>query len=411
MSISEIISYLKTIEYPYEKLPLEEICYMTLKNCEGVQFIDDKNYIYLSNYKCPKKHLGLYILNRHAMNTCHSLSSYYTIQERIHSRRFDGISPYQYWNENKDIVIEKCLIQLKKYDYTHIKEELPYEFGGVNSTVNHMGLQHECALALFRTGMPASFPSNLVVKVINDHYKTYKAKILDISAGWGDRLLASCILDSYYLACDPNSKLSIPYNKIIEKYGHKNKQFVICSPFEDIDVTEVIKEHGKFNCLFSSPPFFDLEIYSTESTQSSERYKTIDIWIEKFLFASLLKCNDLLEKDAYIFLHLSDINVKGDHKDHKDHKGDHKDHKGDHKINYVEKTIKYAETLNWEFIGNYGFAVKDKEDKESETYETRQQKNKHLLKPTHFIKKYSNGIRCNDKGSILTQTLWVFKKL
>ena len=59
--------------------------------------------------------------------------------------------------------------------------------------------------------------------------------------------------------------------------------------FEDLDIKTLIKEDkilSKYNILYTSPPFFDLEIYSNEETQSNNRYKELDTWLDKFLFKS-----------------------------------------------------------------------------------------------------------------------------
>ena len=39
----------------------------------------------------------------------------------------------------------------------------------------------------------------------------------------------------------------------------------------------------RFDMCLTSPPYFDLEVYSHESTQSIKKYETYDEWIEKFI--------------------------------------------------------------------------------------------------------------------------------
>ena len=100
----------------------------------------------------------------------------------VKSRRCDFVSPYQYWQEHKEEVIELAKRQLEKYKSDYALSELPVELGGTGGTGSHVGLEHECAMALVRLGMPASFPANLMTYMI---YDIPNLRILDISAGWG----------------------------------------------------------------------------------------------------------------------------------------------------------------------------------------------------------------------------------
>ena len=221
MNYEQAISYLRTIEYPYEILPPEDESFVAIQSASGVKFEKVNNYIYLSKFKPSKsKYLGLYVIDRDTMNLCHSLSSAYSMSARIHSRRCDSLSAYDYWTANKTKVLDQARQQLITYHDTHKPENVPIDMGGVPSNTNYLGLQHECALSLFRLGIPASFASNLVVKVIKDHYNDIELntlRVLDISAGWGDRLLACCSLGVEYTACDPNTALVDSYKNIIKK--------------------------------------------------------------------------------------------------------------------------------------------------------------------------------------------------
>jgi hypothetical protein len=385
--MNDIIKTVRAKDLPLEKLPEESTCYDEIVHHRGLSFIEDKNYIYTSKYNStPQQKLGILIIDRDLMNISHALASRYTTMARAQSRRCDTVSNYQYWHQNKDKVIQLALQHLRLYKDTHTPEELPIELGGIKSDKNHIGLEHECAFALARLGNPAAFPANLMTKILDDRKGTLK--ILDISAGWGDRLIASCALGAHYTACDPNTALIEPHRQIIHKYGDPSKQRVFPVPFEDMIFDEM-----RYNCLFSSPPFFDLEIYSNEPTQSSERYRTIDVWINNFLKASLVKADKVLEQNATIYLHLNDIICDAKSSNF-----------------YVQRVIDWIiSTLKWNFKGVYGFTIRDT-NKRSETPMIRAEKNASLLKPTVYVKSYKEGLRCNKAGEIFTQPLWCFTK-
>lgn len=404
MSFNQVKNYLITKDYPNEKFKNLEESFNTIKIGLGVTFSKDLPYTYITNIKGKK--LGLYVIDREAMNMSHNVGGQFSLKIRAKSHRYNEISPYVYWNNNKQKVIDLGFQHLRKYKDEYTEDELPLlvplhlsddvnipEYDYMNNK-NHIGLEHECCLCLFRLGIPSSFPSNLMTFMIKDYLKDNpidNLKILDLSAGWGDRLLSACALDATYMACDPNTEMIPIYDQIINKYGTKDKQKVHCLPFEDLDERDE-RDERKFNMMYTSPPFFDLEIYSNEDTQSSSRYKTLESWLTGFMYPCLEKANKMLMKNSPVFLHLSDI----------------KDNERSYK--YVQNVIDYATSkLKWKYIGIYGHAVKDKEQKQSETKETREIKNASLLKPTKFIKSFKDGIRVNKFGEALSQTIWYFK--
>jgi len=129
-------------------------------------------------------------------------------------------------------------------------------------------------------------------------------KMLDISAGWGDRLLAAMSLDMEYLGYDPNTELQEGHTSMIEMFGDANKHRVIYEPFE----TAIIP-NGPYDIVLSSPPYFNVEEYAKgQNGQSIVSYPTYDEWMANFLFAALWKAWEQLKNNGYLVLHLGDPN-------------------------------------------------------------------------------------------------------
>ena len=128
---------------------------------------------------------------------------------------------------------------------------------------------------------------------------------MDISAGWGDRLISAILFDlDYYCGVDPNDCLKDLYKKIIDdlvKDDKKNNYQVIHDGFETADLPDM-----KFDLVFSSPPFFDVEIYSKSSGDSLVRYNSEESWYRDFLIKSIDKAYDYLEKDGHLVLYISE---------------------------------------------------------------------------------------------------------
>lgn len=199
-----------------------------------------------------------------------NLSDKYNERARMLAKRYDkDQSPMEYWNENRDTI---------RAQFKNQHDQREYIF----------------SLYLETT----SFRPTLLAGMI-EKYKS--KKVLDISAGWGDRLLAACAKGVEYFGVDPNPLTQDGYKAIIKEFGN-GKQQVVMSPFEDAKI------EGTFDLIFTSPPYFDLEIYNkNDPNQSVNRYKSQDAWFDKFLMFSLAKAWSHLDINGYMCIVINDV--------------------------------------------------------------------------------------------------------
>ena len=143
-------------------------------------------------------------------------------------------------------------------------------------------------------------------------------KYLDSSAGWGDRLIASLLFGvSEYVGYDPNTCLKKGHSDIIDYfkddlfsyYGSTESKFtnyeVVYKPFEN-EYNDDKKYENYFDICISSPPFFTVEIYSTECSQSTNNYKTPESWLYNFLIPSFKKIMKFLRTSGYLCWYIED---------------------------------------------------------------------------------------------------------
>ena len=62
----------------------------------------------------------------------------------------------------------------------------------------------------------------------------------------------------------------------------------------------------KFDLVFSSPPFFDLEIYSSAKANSLIKYQGAEGWFNGFLMPSLYKACEYLANGGYLVLYMGE---------------------------------------------------------------------------------------------------------
>lgn len=129
--------------------------------------------------------------------------------------------------------------------------------------------------------------------------------VLDCSAGWGDRLsgfMASSALR--YVGVDPNIPLHIAYARQAERYGKGKQIETIRLPIEDLDPKQW---RDQFDLSFTSPPYFGVERYSNDSTQSWVRYPTYQKWVDGFLIPFIRFQVGAIRSGGHVIVNIADV--------------------------------------------------------------------------------------------------------
>jgi len=135
-------------------------------------------------------------------------------------------------------------------------------------------------------------------------YDIFNSKnVLDISSGWGDRLCGFCASDSEsYLGIDPNERLIDGYEEQRKLYGSDKNIEMVNSCAEEY-------EYGSrtFDTIFTSPPYFNIERYTQENTQSFKKFRKLQDWLDSFLYVALGNAWKVLRKNGYMIINISDV--------------------------------------------------------------------------------------------------------
>lgn len=176
-----------------------------------------------------------------------------------------------------------------------------------NSLINLKKPKVDKKMVLVGFKMRLQIVANYKPVVAREIYNIYgnSGTVLDFCSGYGGRMVgfwgSNC---KKYIGIDPNSELVTPYENLKrwlykidpqEKIVEMNK-----STAEDFNYNEEV------DLIFTSPPYFNLERYSKEETQSWIKYKEIGDWKEKFLFTTLRKASKCLKKGGYIIINICD---------------------------------------------------------------------------------------------------------
>lgn len=129
-----------------------------------------------------------------------------------------------------------------------------------------------------------------------------KGVVWDMSGGWGGRLLGAIKADlDYYIATEPSTKTFEGLNQLGNDFWQKKKFEIVKKGSE-----EYKPQKNSLTLCFTSPPYFNLEKYSDEKTQSWKKYSTKNEWVEGFLMQTIENCHYGLKKSGYMIINIAD---------------------------------------------------------------------------------------------------------
>ncbi len=150
--------------------------------------------------------------------------------------------------------------------------------------------------------MCANFPAGYAMKIYREH-GVAGGVVVDPSCGFGGRLLGwfASRIGGKYIGIDPNSVTQKANRKMVEALNIGSVT-LIESPFEDFNHK---KYKGKADLVFTSPPYFNKELYSEDDSQSYRRYPELDLWISGFLEPLMKKSYELLKNNRTCIVNIA----------------------------------------------------------------------------------------------------------
>lgn len=205
------------------------------------------------------------------------ITDLYTETARMKARIYNLDSPLQFWTKNKK------MIQTEAYR----------RFGKVNNYTLREVIYFICK--------EATAFSPVLSKCVYDHLlPECGGSVLDPFSGWGDRSIGALGSEKVikYQGVDCNRDLIEGYNKIKSELDTDDKLTFTILPFEEFKTDEL------YDLIFTSPPFFDFEIYSESKLQSISGKKDYSDWFTNWMAPVLKKMISFLKPRGIIAIHI-----------------------------------------------------------------------------------------------------------
>jgi hypothetical protein len=267
------ISSLKTPNYSQKEKEaiVQQINPISLEQAE-------KSYLDLCNLKCKGA-----IAASANIQTGNDIVDKFTFIERLNTKGHVGIDFYTFWYNrvyfSKIGYVQKMLDYYRSRDITEIRK-WKYIFNLYFSSIS-----------IFRPVMSMEIYCKYTPKIA----------ILDPTMGWGGRLIGACALNlPKYIGIDANKYLSEPYKKMMDFVADKTETKIEVF-FQDaltMDYSQL-----QYDMVFTSPPYYNIEIYRKNSLKTEEK-KTKEEWNTEFYKPLFEKTWENMQTPGYYCLNI-----------------------------------------------------------------------------------------------------------
>lgn len=164
-------------------------------------------------------------------------------------------------------------------------------------------------LRLIGGGFGSNF-SIMRAQALYEYFVPKNGTIYDYSAGFGGRMLGALTSDNIYkyIATEPSIETFNNLKKLgyyIEKVTNRVNSYKLYNkPSENLKL-----EKNSIDFAFSSPPYFNLEKYSDENTQSYIKYNNLDDWFKGYVNPTLDNIHYSLKDSGLYAVNIADFKL------------------------------------------------------------------------------------------------------
>lgn len=155
--------------------------------------------------------------------------------------------------------------------------------------------------------------------------------LYDPSSGWGGRILGALSVKDdrriHYVGVDPNTECwdledgSSRYEAVARFFvdrTYRGNALIADNPPATVELfqdgSECVhldprfqKYKGKFDLVFTSPPYFNREAYGEDPKQSYKKFPQYESWREGYLRQTLKTCVEYLKPGSYLLWNIADL--------------------------------------------------------------------------------------------------------
>lgn len=160
----------------------------------------------------------------------------------------------------------------------------------------------------------ANFPIKEVTEIYNK-YSKFGDTIYDPCCGFGSRMSACLLNGRDYVGTDPNQSLMDKLRECEKFYRDNNlingNKCRLIGYGSELHIRDL---DGMVDLIFTSPPYFDLELYGDDEGQSTVKFPTYPEWLEGYVKPTIDNCMKYLKTDGIIAINIKNMTSGKKHK-------------------------------------------------------------------------------------------------
>lgn len=130
-------------------------------------------------------------------------------------------------------------------------------------------------------------------------------RILDPCSGWGGRMIGAASLGNVqYFGFEPCTKTFDGLQRLGHWLQLQRPEFAYS--VQKLPYEESVLETNSFDIALTSPPYYNTEHYSDEPTNSLNKFKTFETWVDGFYRPLICKTVNALKPNGKFILNIGD---------------------------------------------------------------------------------------------------------
>ena len=303
LSLNENSDEAPPFEFPYMYVYARDKLQFYISNIKNKTYFIKKNNNRIQTSKFSTNEIDL-IKDPASYEEADAITNLFTEYVRMRSRINKHLSPYEYWRRNYPSVV---FFASKEYGLN--PSHIPLNLKDIN-VMSHLESKkskeaiyclHE---AMYRLCKETTTFSPVLSAYIYDKFLPERGgNVFDPFGGWGDRMIGAicCKKVKKYVCVDANLNLKKGYEAIKKTIPGGNKVY-----YTIMDTLKYLPgDRNLYDLIFTSPPYFDYEIYTTYQDPMQSIYlRDYAKWIKEFYNPIFTGCLRLCKEGGYMIIHV-----------------------------------------------------------------------------------------------------------
>jgi hypothetical protein len=221
------------------------------------------------------------------------------LKDGVLTQTMHGLSlAWSYMPHSWEVVCNDKLTPMEVFNDDDLLKKVIAKRIKIGDNMSHNGLRK--MLKMYTGVQSVSNFRPTAAYALYTHFCEYGDTVLDMSSGFGGRILGAMKAKVKYIGYDPSVLAHEGVRKLAGDFKYDCQLF--CDGSENINLPP-----NSVDFAFTSPPYFDTEKYSDDAGQSYLKYKTTNDWLNGFIKDTFTNVYSCLKDGKYMLINVANV--------------------------------------------------------------------------------------------------------